>query len=99
MFQNFFKKKSYSTDCFKRLIHYLSGLSEEDLIKAEQLLRIVFDESPGEHVPIQVDLGPVKAIPKEETLDDTIAQAKNRLNVEQLEKNIEKFKQAKKPKS
>lgn len=90
-----FKKKMHNQDSFKQLIHRLSGMSEDKLYKVNQLLDVVFDStsqtiSEGKSSP--------KVIPKEPTLDETITEAKNKLNTEQLEKRIEQFKQAKKPK-
>lgn len=38
-----FKKQRHNQDSFKRLIHRLSGMSETDLYKVNQLLDVVFD--------------------------------------------------------
>lgn len=38
-----FKKRTQHQDTFKRLIHRLSGMSESDLHKVNQLLDVVFD--------------------------------------------------------
>lgn len=38
-----FKKQRHNQDSFKRLIHRLSGMSEADLYKVNQLLDVVFD--------------------------------------------------------
>ena len=40
-----------------------------------------------------------ETMPKESILDETITEAKNKLKTEQLEKRIEQFRQAKKPKN
>lgn len=40
-----------------------------------------------------------ETLPKEPILDETITEAKNTLKTEQLEKRIEQFRQAKKPKN
>lgn len=91
-----FQKKSPNQDCFKRLIHRLSAMSESELIKVEQLLSLVFESREGEvSLPI---VSEKKEVPQEPTLDDTITVAKNKLHTEQLEKRIEQFKQMKKPK-
>ena len=79
-----FRKKTHNQNSFKRLIHRLSGMSEAELFKVDQLLDVVFDS---------------KTIPRELTLDETITDVKNKLNTEQLAKRIEEFKQAKKPKN
>lgn len=91
-----FKKQRYNQDSFKRLIHRLSGMSEADLHKVNQLLDVVFDSTSQ-------SISDVKKTPqdlqKEPTLDETITEAKNKLKSEQLEKRIEQFRQVKKPKS
>lgn len=38
-----FKKQRHNQDSFKQLIHRLSGMSEADLHKVNQLLDVVFD--------------------------------------------------------
>ena len=87
-----FKKQRHNQDSFKRLIHRLSGMSEADLYKVNQLLDIVFDSTSD------VKKAP-QDVQKEPTLDETITEAKNILKTEQLEKRIEQFRQAKKPKN
>lgn len=93
----FFQKKTQNQDRFKRLIHRLSEMSDSELTKVEQLLDVVFDinykASMSEELPKTV-----KNI-EEPSLDESIQEAKNKLNTEQLEKRIEQFKQAKKPKN
>lgn len=91
-----FQKKSPNPDCFKRLIHRLSAMSESELIKVDQLLDLVF-ETRTEEVSLPTETKE-KTISQEPTLDDTITEAKNKLHTEQLEKRIEQFKQMKKPK-
>ncbi|WP_105243210.1 hypothetical protein [Streptococcus suis] len=90
-----FKKQTHNQDSFKRLIHRLSGMSEADLHKVNQLLDVVFDSTSQ-------TTSDVKKVPKdlqkEPILDKTITEAKNKLRTEQLEKRIEQFRQAKKPK-
>ncbi|MGQ7345508.1 hypothetical protein AB1F57_08685 [Streptococcus sp. ZY1909104] len=93
----FFQKKKQNQDQFKRLIHRLSEMSDTELTKVEQLLDVVFDinykPSMSEELPKTV-----KNI-EEPSLDESIQEAKNKLNTEQLEKRIEQFKQSKKPKN
>lgn len=91
-----FKKQTHNQDSFKCLIHRLSGMSEADLHKVNQLLDVVFDTASQ---TIQDEKKSPKAKPKEPILDETITEAKNTLKTEQLEKRIEQFRQAKKPKS
>lgn len=90
-----FKKQTHNQDSFKRLIHRLSGMSEADLHKVNQLLDVVFDATRQTNRDEKMS---PKTIPKEPILDETITEAKNALKTEQLEKRIEQFRQAKKPK-
>lgn len=90
------KKQTHHQDSFKRLIHRLSGMSEVDLYKVNQLLDVVFDSTSQTISDVKKA---TKVISKEPTLDETITEAKNKLNTEQLEKRIEEFRQAKKPKN
>ncbi|CYU41570.1 ATPases with chaperone activity%2C ATP-binding subunit [Streptococcus suis] len=87
----FFQKKTQNQDRFKRLIHRLSEMSDTELTKVEQLLDVVFDinykPSMNEELPKTV-----KNI-EEPSLDKSIQEAKNKLDTEQLEKNIERFRQ------
>lgn len=91
-----FKKQTHNQDSFKRLIHRLSGMSEADLHKVNQLLDVVFDATSQ---TIQDEKKSPEILLKEPILDETIAEAKNILKTEQLEKRIEQFRQAKKPKN
>ncbi|MEW4353524.1 hypothetical protein AB1I63_01290 [Streptococcus pneumoniae] len=91
-----FQKKLPNPDCFKRLIHRLSAMSESELIKVEQLLDLVF-ETKSQEFPLP-SVTEKKEVSQEQTLDDTITEARNKLHTEQLEKRIEQFKQMKKPK-
>ncbi|HEO6754733.1 TPA: hypothetical protein VBB26_000380 [Streptococcus agalactiae] len=91
-----FKKQTQNQDSFKCLIHRLSGMSEADLHKVNQLLDVVFDTASQ---TIRDEKKSPKAEPKEPILDETITEAKNTLKTEQLEKRIEQFRQAKKPKN
>ena len=90
-----FKKQTHNQDSFKRLIHHLSGRSEADLHKVNQLLDVVFDATSQTNRDEKMS---PKTIPKEPILDEIITEAKNTLKTEQLEKRIEQFRQAKKPK-
>lgn len=92
-----FQKKSPNPDCFKRLIHRLSAMSESELIRVEQLLGLVF-ESKSQEILLQTKTDGKTISHQEPTLDDTITEAKNKLHTEQLEKRLEQFKQMKKPK-
>ncbi|HEL2483174.1 TPA: hypothetical protein U1628_001488 [Streptococcus suis] len=87
-----FQNQRHNQDSFKRLIHRLSGMSEADLYKVNQLLDVLFDSTSQ---TTSEERKTPKVIPKEPTLDETITEAKNKLNTEQLEKRIEEFRQAK----
>ena len=91
-----FKKQRHNQDSFKRLIHRLSGMSEADLYKVNQLLDVVFDSTSQSTSDVKKAPQDVQ---KEPTLDETITEAKNMLKTEQLEKRIEQFRQEKKPKN
>ena len=91
-----FKKQRHNQDRFKRLIHRLSGMSADDLYKVNQLLDVVFDSTSQSTSDVKKAPQDVQ---KEPTLDETITEAKNMLKTEQLEKRIEQFRQAKKPKN
>ncbi len=93
----FQKKKKQNQDQFKRLIHRLSEMSDTELTKVEQLLDVVFDTNfkPDKNVELSQSV----ITDEEQSLDKSIQEAKNKLKTEQLEKRIEQFKQAKKPKN
>ncbi|MER0124119.1 hypothetical protein ABPH35_03220 [Streptococcus sp. ZJ93] len=93
----FFQKKTQNQDRFKRLIHRLSEMSDIELTKVEQLLDVVFD--PGFKPSKNLEVSRNITTTEEQSLDKSIEEAKNKLNTEQLEKRIEQFKQAKKPKN
>ena len=85
MFITFFKKNQDNGDIFKQLIHRLSDMSAQDLEKIDRLLDIIFTpEQESEQLKTE-------SFYKEETLDDTLKEAKNQLYKEQLEKNLERF--------
>ena len=87
----FFKKKNQNQDQFKRLIHRLSEMSDTEQTKVEQLLDVVFDPSfkPSKNVEVSRNITNTE----EHNLDKSIQEAKNKLNMEQFEKNIERFRQ------
>ncbi|HEL1633683.1 TPA: hypothetical protein TXL60_001031 [Streptococcus suis] len=87
----FFQKKNQNQDQFKRLIHRLSEMSDIELTKVEQLLDVVLDTNckPDRSVEISQNV----ITDEEQSLDKSIQEAKNKLNTEQLEKNIERFRQ------
>lgn len=93
----FFQKKKQNQDQFKLLIHLLSEMSDIELTKVEQLLDVVFDPSfkPSKNVEVSRNI----TTTEEHNLDKSIQEAKNKLNMEQLEQRIEQFKQSKKPKN
>lgn len=91
-----FKKQRHNQDSFKQLIHRLSGMSEADLHKVNQLLDVVFDAT---RQTIEDEKKSPEILLKEPILDETITEAQNKLKTEQLEKRIEQFRQAKKPKN
>ena len=82
MFTTFFKKNQDNGDIFKKLIHRLSDMSVPDLEKIDLLIFIPNQET--EQLKRESTY-------REETLDDTLKEAKNQLYKEQLEKNLERF--------
>ena len=80
MFTKLFKKNQDNSDVFKKLIHRLSDMSVQDLEKIDRLIDIIF--TPNQET---------EQLKTEETLDDTLKEAKNQLHKEQLEKNLERF--------
>ncbi|CYU81680.1 ATPases with chaperone activity%2C ATP-binding subunit [Streptococcus suis] len=87
----FFQKKTQNQDRFKRLIHRLSEMSDTELTKVEKLIDVVFD--PDFKPDRSVEISQSVIIDEEHNLDKSIQEAKNKLNTEQLEKNIERFRQ------
>ena len=88
---NFFQKKKQNQDQFKRLIHRPSEMSESELTKVEQLLDVVFEPSFKSSKNVEVSRNITNT--EEHNLDKSIQEAKNKLNTEQLKKNIERFRQ------
>lgn len=88
----FFQKKKQNQDQFKRLIHRLSEMSDTELTKVEKLLDVVFD--PDFKSDRSVEISQNVITDEEQSLDKSIQEAKNKLNTEQLEKNIERFRQS-----
>lgn len=87
----FFQKKTQNQDQFKRLIHRLSEMSDTELTKVEKLLDVVFDPSFKSSESVEISQSVITD--EEQSLDKSIQEAKNKLNTEQLEKNIERFRQ------
>lgn len=85
MFTTFFKKNQDNNDIFKKLMHKLSDMPVQDLEKIDRLLDIVFTQNQ------ETEQLKTEATYREETLDDTLKEAKNQLHKEQLEKNLERF--------
>ena len=87
----FFQKKKQNQDQFKRLIHRLSEMSDIEITKVEKLLDVVFDTNfkPDRNVELSQSV----INDEEQSLDKSIQEAKNKLNMEQFEKNIERFRQ------
>ena len=88
----FFQKKTQNQDRFKRLIHRLSEMSDTELTKVEKLLDVFFD--PDFKPDRRVEISQSVITDEEQSLDKSIQEAKNKLNTEQLEKNIERFRQS-----
>ena len=86
MFTTFFKKNQDNREIFKKLLHRLSHISVQDHEKLDRLLDIIFTPNQ-ESQQLKTE-----ATYREETLDDTLKEAKNQLHKEQLEKNLERFK-------
>lgn len=87
----FFQKKTQNQDHFKRLIHRLSEMSDIELTKVEQLLDVVFDTNFKPDRSVELSQSVIND--EEQSLDKSIQEAKNKLDTEQLEKNIERFRQ------
>lgn len=87
----FFQKKIQNQDRFKQLIHRLSEMSDSELTKVEQLLDVVFDTNFKPDTSVELSQSVITD--EDQSLDRSIKEAKNKLNTEQLEKNIERFRQ------
>ena len=87
----FFQKKKQNQDQFKRLIHRLSEMSDSELTKVEQLLDVVFDTNFKPDTSVELSQSDIND--EDQSLDRSIQEAKNKLHTEQLEKNIERFRQ------
>ena len=85
MFTTFFKKNHDNSDVFKKRIHRLSDMSVQDLEKIDRLIDIIF--TPNQ----ETEQLKTEETYREETLEDTLKEAKNQLHKEQLEKNLERF--------
>lgn len=89
----FFQKRTQNQDRFKQLIQRLSDMSDSELTKVEQLLDVVFDTSFKSSERVEISQSVITD--EVQSLDKSIQEAKNKLNTEQLEKNIERFRQSK----
>lgn len=87
----FFQKKTQNQERFKRLIHRLSEMSDTELTKVEKLLDVVFETNFKPDRSVEISQNVINDA--EQSLDKSIQEAKNKLNTEQLEKNIERFRQ------
>lgn len=90
------KKTKRSSDRFKTLIHTLSSMNEQELVKVEKLLELVFDGDTAEVTVSTKDSVTVVPLPKVESIDDCIDKAKSQLKTDKLEKRIEEFKKRRK---
>ena len=90
------KKTKRSSDRFKTLIHTLSIMNEQELVKVEKLLELVFDGDTAEVTVSTKDSVTVVPLTKEEGLEDRIDKAKVQLKTDELEKRIEEFKKGRK---
>lgn len=90
------KKTKRSSDRFKTLIHTLSSMNEQELVKVEKLLELVFDGDTAEVTVSTKDSVTVVPLTKEEGLEDRIDKAKAQLKTDELEKRIEEFKKGRK---
>ncbi|WP_398584208.1 hypothetical protein [Streptococcus suis] len=88
----FFQKKKQNQNQFKRLIHRISEMSDSELTTVEKILDLVLGTNfkPDRRVEISQSV----ITDAEQSLDMSIQEAKNKLNTEQLEKNIERFRQS-----
>lgn len=97
MFRKLFGKEATgqpSSDRFKSLIHTLSAMTEEELVKMERLLDLVFD-GKGEALAKTAHLVPETIQPPESSLDEQIEEARAQLKTDELEKKIEQFRKKK----
>lgn len=63
----FFQKKKQNHDQFKRLIHRLSEMSDNELTKVEQFLDVVFDTSFKSSERVEISLNDITT--EEQSLD------------------------------
>ena len=63
----FFQKKKQNHDQFKRLIHRLSEMSDNELTKVEQFLDVVFDISFKSSERVEISLNDITT--EEQSLD------------------------------
>lgn len=97
MFRKLFVKEvagQPSSDRFKSLIHTLSAMSEEELVKVERLLDLVFDGKESSLAKTD-NLITETIQPPESSLDEQIEEARAQLKTDELEKKIEQFRKKK----
>ncbi|MCQ8785000.1 hypothetical protein U0N78_05810 [Streptococcus suis] len=87
----FFQKKTQNQDQFKRLIHRISEMSDSELTTVEKILDLVLGTNFKSDRRVEISQSVITDA--EQSLDKSIQEAKNKLNTEQLEKNIERFRQ------
>lgn len=63
----FFQKKKQNHDQFKRLIHRLSEMSDNELTKVEQFLDVIFDTSFKSSERVEISLNDITI--EEQSLD------------------------------
>lgn len=93
MFRKLFGKEATgqpSSDRFKSLIHTLSAMTEEELVKVERLLDLVFDGKESSLAKTD-HLIPETIQPPESSLDEQIEEARAQLKTDELEKKIDSF--------
>ena len=83
-----------SSDRFKSLIHTLSVMTEEELVKVERLLELVFDGKERSLAKTGHLIGETIQ-PPESSLDEQIEEARAQLKTDELEKKIEQFRKKK----
>lgn len=74
----FFQKKKPNQNQFKRVIHRLSEMSDTDLTKVEKLLDAVFDTNFKPDASVGISQSVITD--EEQSLDQSIQEAKNKLN-------------------
>lgn len=83
-----------SSDRFKSLIHSLSAMTEEELVKGERLLDLVFDGKESSLAKTDHLIPETVQLP-ESSLDEQIEEARVQLKTDELERKIEQFRRKK----